>query len=1134
MRVRKALTCLLAIALLLVQQGVYQPLSLDAATLTFGNTAVGSLTDSSDANWLNGSRFTTGSSGGTLTSISVNVGQAGTSPNNQFQAGLYSDVNGSPGALLARSVSGTLVGNTWNTVPISATIAANTAYWLIYNANGSSSTRNNMRYSDGGSSAYTNNGVTFGTWPASFGSATTVGVTFSIYATYTTDSTGGPPTVAITAPADGASVTGSQAITANAGDAVGVAGVQFKLDGVDFGAEDTVAPYSVNWDTTTSPNGPHTLSAQARNTAGLTATSTISVTVDNVAPPPPPPPPPPPSSGRPLLLITDPNNAFTRYYTEILTAEGLNFYNTANLSQVSATLLAGYDLAILAEMALTDAQATMLSTWVTGGGKLIATRPDKRLAGLLGLSDASSTLSESYLRINTASGPGLGIVGETIQYHGTADRYTLNGATAVATLYSNATTATANPAVTTRPVGANGGIAAAFTYDLAHSIVLTRQGNVAWAGQQRDGTDAYQASEMFFGVGGQPHWNNLDKAIIPIADEQQRLLANMVLQMNRSTKPLPRFWYFPRERKAVIIMTGDDHATGGTFGRFNDYAAASPAGCNVDNWECIRASSYIYPNSPLTNAQATSLHNQGFEIGLHITTGCAPWGTAANLASMYTSQLATLRAKYTGIPPQASIRTHCVEWDDWATQAKTGLANGIRFSTDYYYYPFVFTQNRPGYFNGTAIPMRFADLNGTLIDVYNGTTQMTDESGQQYPFTISTLLDKAFGPEGYYAALTANMHTDFVDSAGSDAILAEAKARGVPIVSGRQMLKWLDTRNSSAFDSIAWTGTTLTFNVSGGANGLTGMLPLTSGTARLAILSHNGNEPFSVHSVKGTLYAFFSALPGAYAATYEVDTTAPAVTATTPVNGATGVGLTSPVKFTFSEPLDPTTVTSTAFELRHAGGLVAAAVTYDGPTNTAVLTPSVALQASTVYTATAKSGGLKDAVGNGLTADFQFSFTTGQPVAVIVGYNQIGLNNDSGDSNYMNGSRVVNGATSTTLTSLSAFVRVIDSAPNNKFQMAIYTDVGGSPGTLVASTAQGNLTANAWNSLPISATLAPNTAYWFMYNTNGSNGNVNNLAYDNGPSGQAGYSTNSIAFGTWPSTFGSRVLWAARFSIFGQ
>jgi hypothetical protein len=431
--------------------------------------------------------------------------------------------------------------------------------------------------------------------------------------------------------------------------------------------------------------------------------------------------------------------------------------------------------------------------------------------------------------------------------------------------------------------------------------------------------------------------------------------------------------------------------------------------------------------------------------------------------------------------------------------------------------------------------MRFADLDGTLINVYQATTEMTDESGQLYPYTITTLLDKAFGPEGYYAALTANMHTDFVNSPESDAVISAAQARGVPVISGRQMLQWLDSRNSSAFDSIDWSGSTLSFNVTGGANGLTGMLPLTSGTARLALISHGGNSvPFDVQIIKGTQYALFSAGTGGYSAVYAIDSTPPTVVATTPASGATNVDPTSPVKFTFSEPLDPATVTGTAFEVRNASGIATITVSYDSATSSAVLTPTAALQASTGYTATAKAGGVRDSAGNALAADYQVSFTTGAPAKPIVGYNQIGLTTDFGDGNWLNGSRVLNGSTSTSLTSMSVFVRSINSAPENKFQLAIYTDANGSPGTLVASTAQGTLTADAWNTLPISATLAPNAAYWFVYNTNSTNTNLNNMVYDSGSSGQAVYSGGSIPFGTWPSSFGASVFWAGKFSIYAQ
>ena len=319
-----------------------------------------------------------------------------------------------------------------------------------------------------------------------------------------------------------------------------------------------------------------------------------------------------------------------------------------------------------------------------------------------------------------------------------------------------------------RDVGTNGGQAAAFTYDLARSVVYTRQGNPAWDGQERDGTSPIRSDDLYFGNASadpQADWVNLAKVSIPQADEQQRLLANLILSMNADRKPLPRFWYLPRSLNAAVVMTGDDHGNGGTAGRFDQFAAASPPGCSLADWECIRGTSYIYPSTPLTNTQAAAYTAQGFEVGLHLTTNCADW-TPASLQSDYTSQLGDFASKYTSIPAPTTNRTHCIAWSDWSTQAAVELQHGIRLDTNYYYWPPSWIQNRPGFFTGSGIPMRFTDTTGAMIDTYQAATQMTDESGQTYPFTVDSLLDKATGPEGYYGVFTINAHTDSVELHG--------------------------------------------------------------------------------------------------------------------------------------------------------------------------------------------------------------------------------------------------------------------------------------------------------------------------------------------------------------------------------
>ncbi|MDO8521176.1 MAG: Ig-like domain-containing protein, partial [bacterium] len=95
-----------------------------------------------------------------------------------------------------------------------------------------------------------------------------------------------PPTVSITGPANGSAVSGIITVSANASDNIGVAGVQFKLDGANLGTEDTVSPYAVSWDTATVAAGTHTLTAAARDTAGNMATAAaVTVTTGSVAPP---------------------------------------------------------------------------------------------------------------------------------------------------------------------------------------------------------------------------------------------------------------------------------------------------------------------------------------------------------------------------------------------------------------------------------------------------------------------------------------------------------------------------------------------------------------------------------------------------------------------------------------------------------------------------------------------------------------------------------------------------------------------------------------------------------------------------------------------------------------------------------
>ena len=110
------------------------------------------------------------------------------------------------------------------------------------------------------------------------------------------------------------------------------------------------------------------------------------------------------------------------------------------------------------------------------------------------------------------------------------------------------------------------------------------------------------------------------------------------------------------------------------------------------------------------------------------------------------------------------------------------------------------------------------------------------------------------------------------------------------------------------------------------------------------------------------------------------DLIAPTVTSVSPLNGATGVSVSTTVSAIFSEAMNAASINSSTIELRNpANALISGTVSFNASTRTATLTPSASLAASTVYTARVIGGssGVKDVAGNALASNFTWSFTTG-------------------------------------------------------------------------------------------------------------------------------------------------------------
>ena len=205
--------------------------------------------------------------------------------------------------------------------------------------------------------------------------------------------------------------------------------------------------------------------------------------------------------GGPILVVTPAARSSRNYLPEILRSEGLNDFDVADIGSVSpATLATTTSWSSRTCRSPTRPGWRCSPTGSSRGGNLIAMRPRANLAAAPRPQPGrrATPAAGGYLRVNTSTAPGAGITnGDPVPRQRRPLR--AQRRRRVANLWSSASSPTGNPAVSLRSVGASGGQAAAFTFDLAQSVIQTRQGNPAWAGKERDGSAPIRSDDLFFG-----------------------------------------------------------------------------------------------------------------------------------------------------------------------------------------------------------------------------------------------------------------------------------------------------------------------------------------------------------------------------------------------------------------------------------------------------------------------------------------------------------------------------------------------------------------------------------------------------------------------------------------------------------
>ena len=283
--------------------------------------------------------------------------------------------------------------------------------------------------------------------------------------------------------------------------------------------------------------------------------------------------------------------------------------------------------------------------------------------------------------------------------------------------------------------------------------------------------------------------------------------------------------------------------------------------------------------------------------------------------------------------------------------------------------PAAFTLLSPGSPGGRVSGTSRVEMSGTLTyDAATFTMIFTPSAklapGATYTGTVATVVKDVMGN-----ALQVN----YVWTFSTGALVAPTVVSTDPAnnATGVLLNKVPTATFSVPMDPLTITSTT--FNVKQGATAVAGVVSYTGSTASFTPTSPlASNVSYTATVTTGAKNVAGTPLANDYVWTFTTGTS-PTVVSTDSLNNATGVALNKVVAATFSVPMDPLTITAATFGVKQGATVVPGAVTYTA--STASFTPTSALTANTVYTATITTGA-KNTAGLAMAANYVWTFTT--------------------------------------------------------------------------------------------------------------------------------------------------------------
>lgn len=218
---------------------------------------------------------------------------------------------------------------------------------------------------------------------------------------------------------------------------------------------------------------------------------------------------------------------------------------------------------------------------------------------------------------------------------------------------------------------------------------------------------------------------------------------------------------------------------------------------------------------------------------------------------------------------------------DFAAQAKIEENNGVSLDCNYAHYDNGSNQGHflgelgtnQGNYTGSGLSMKFADIKGNIINVYQQLNNVYDQQYMEhkdqdgYYNAFRGLMDRSLNNE-VYSAISVRAHNNeyFFSKAPLLKMLDYSRSMGIPVWTELQYLQFLKAKDEARFNDIHWSDNRLIFMINSSLShqrGITCLIPYTYNGKKITEIASNGtSQPYVVKSVKGFDYAWVTVKPG--------------------------------------------------------------------------------------------------------------------------------------------------------------------------------------------------------------------------------------------------------------------------------